>query len=100
VIPDVYVAIYAAARAGDWPRANELQQQAVAALRLIHAGSSGGSFTASAIGSFKVALREMGVIRTASMTLPLQPLSEAEEDVVRQTMRVAGIQSRPAAAPV
>jgi 4-hydroxy-tetrahydrodipicolinate synthase len=100
VIPEVYVAIYAAARSGDWTRANDLQKQALAALRLIHVGSSGGSFTASAIGSFKVALREMGVIRTATLALPLQPLSTAEEEVVRQLLREAGIHARSTAARV
>jgi 4-hydroxy-tetrahydrodipicolinate synthase len=98
VIPDVYVAIYAAARAGDWSRASELQQRAIAAFQLIRCASSGGSISANAIGSFKVALREMGVIRNASMSLPLQPLSPAEEDLVRQTMRSAGIHPLPAGA--
>jgi 4-hydroxy-tetrahydrodipicolinate synthase len=95
VIPDVYVAIYAAATEGDWARANRLQKQAIAALQMIHAGTSGGSFSASAVGSIKVALREMGIVRTATVSAPLQPLSADEEERVRQVMRNAGIQ-RPA----
>ena len=39
VIPEMYVAIYAAALAGEWARANELQQRAIAALQMIFAAS-------------------------------------------------------------
>ena len=95
VIPDVYVGIYDAATAGDWPRANQLQKQAIAALQMIHVGASGGSFSASAVSSFKVALREMGILRTATVSAPLEPLSADEEERVRQVMRAVGIQ-RPA----
>jgi 4-hydroxy-tetrahydrodipicolinate synthase len=92
VIPEVYVGIYNAATAGDWPRANQLQKQAIAALQMIHAGRSGGSFSAGAVSSFKVALREMGILRTATVSVPLQPLSADEQERVRQVMRTAGIQ--------
>ena len=87
VAPALYVQVYRAATSGDWGRAQELQQRAIAALRMINAGQSGGSFTAGAIGSFKVALRELGVIATATLAMPLQPLSPAEEEVVRGVVR-------------
>jgi 4-hydroxy-tetrahydrodipicolinate synthase len=86
VIPATYVAIYDAVIAGDWARANLLQQEAIAALQMIHVGSSGGSFSASAIGSFKVALREMGIIRTATLSNPLQALNAEEEERVREVL--------------
>ena len=92
VIPGVYVGIYDAATTGDWPRANRLQKQAIAALQMIYAGTSGGSFSASAVSSFKVALREMGIVRTATVSAPLQALSADEEERVRQVMRSVGIQ--------
>jgi 4-hydroxy-tetrahydrodipicolinate synthase len=90
VIPATYVAIYDAVIAGDWARAGTLQQQAIATLQMIYSGSSGGSFTAAAIGSFKVALREMGIIRTARLSNPLQELSPEEETRVLAVMRNVG----------
>jgi 4-hydroxy-tetrahydrodipicolinate synthase len=91
VIPSTYVAIYDAVIAGDWARAGVLQKQAIAGLQMIYAGTSGGSFTATAIGSFKVALREMGIIRTARLSNPLQELSPDEEARVRDVIRDVGI---------
>jgi 4-hydroxy-tetrahydrodipicolinate synthase len=91
VIPATYVAIYNAAAAGDWGRANVLQKNAIAALQMIHVGTSGGSFSASAVGGIKVAAREMGIIRSATVAVPMQPLSPDEEDKVREVMRRAGI---------
>jgi 4-hydroxy-tetrahydrodipicolinate synthase len=91
VIPSTYVAIYDAVIGGDWARAGVLQKQAIAALQMIYSAASGGSFTASAIGSFKVALREMGIIRTARLSSPLQELSPEEEARVRDVMRHVGI---------
>ncbi len=91
VIPATYVAIYDAVIAGDWARAGVLQKQAIAGLQMIYSGTSGGSFTASAIGSFKVVLREMGIIRTARLSNPLQELSPEEEARVRDVMRDVGI---------
>jgi 4-hydroxy-tetrahydrodipicolinate synthase len=90
VIPATYVAIYDAIMGGDWARAGTLQQQAIATLQMIYSGSSGGSFTAAAIGSFKVALREMGIIRTARLSNPLQELSPEEETRVLEVMRNGG----------
>jgi 4-hydroxy-tetrahydrodipicolinate synthase len=92
VIPATYVAIYDAAVAGDWKRANALQKDAIAALQMIYVGSSGGSLSASAVGSFKVAAREMGVIRSATLAMPMQALSPDEEDKVREVLRRAGIE--------
>jgi 4-hydroxy-tetrahydrodipicolinate synthase len=92
VIPEVYVDIYAAARAGDWARANQLQQRAIAALQMIFVGTS-GSLTAGAIGSFKLALCDMGVIRHATVSRPLQPLSDEEQSRVRAIMARVGIES-------
>jgi 4-hydroxy-tetrahydrodipicolinate synthase len=97
VIPELYVQIYKAARAGDWPQANQLQQRAIAALHMIHVGPNGGSLTAGAIGSFKLALRDMGVIRHTTVSNPLLPLDEQSIARVREIMDQVGI--RPAVAP-
>ena len=87
--------IYRAATTGDWPRAAELQKRAIAALQMIHVGNSGGSRSANAIGAIKVALREIGVIRTANLAIPFQPLNSDEEEAVRAILRALDI-----AAPV
>jgi 4-hydroxy-tetrahydrodipicolinate synthase len=92
VIPATYVAIYEAASAGDWSRANDLQKKAIAALQMIYVGSSGGSFSASAVGSIKLAARELGIIRSASVAVPMQALSPEEEDKVREVLRRAGFE--------
>jgi hypothetical protein len=34
----------------------------------------------------------MGILRTATVSVPLQPLSADEQERVRQVMRTAGIQ--------
>jgi 4-hydroxy-tetrahydrodipicolinate synthase len=91
VIPDTYVAIYDAVSSGNWARANELQQRAIGALQMIHVGTSGGSLTAVAIGSFKLALRDMGIIRHATMSNPLQALGAEEAACVRMIMAKVGI---------
>jgi 4-hydroxy-tetrahydrodipicolinate synthase len=91
VVPALYVSIYQAVLAADFARANVLQQQAIAALQMIYVGTSGGSLTAAAIGSFKLALRDMGIIRTAHVSSPLQPLTEAEQQRVRAIMASVGI---------
>lgn len=97
VVPGLYIDIYQASLNGEWQRAAELQKRAIAILRMISVGQSGGSFTASAIGSFKVALHEMGVIRSATLSVPFQPLSASEQDAVRGIVRAQNL-SRPAAA--
>ena len=87
VAPRVYARIYESVQAGDWATAAKLQERAIAILRIINVGHSGGSFTAAAIGSFKVALRELRIIRTAALSVPLQPLNAAEEEAVRAVLR-------------
>jgi 4-hydroxy-tetrahydrodipicolinate synthase len=95
VIPETYVAIFDAVQAGEWARANALQQHAIAALQMIYVGTSGGSLSAVAIGSFKLALRDMGVLRSATVAHPLQPLSADEHKRVREIMARIAIR-RPA----
>jgi 4-hydroxy-tetrahydrodipicolinate synthase len=93
IIPELYVEIYEAARTGEWAQANQLQQRAIAALHMIHVGPSSASLTAGAIGSFKVALRDMGVIRHATVSNPLLPLDDDAIARVREIMARVGIQS-------
>jgi len=73
------VEIYEACTRGDWQLAAELQRRAIAVLHMMHIARSGGSITAGAIGAFKVALRELGVIRSVTMSMPLLPLTAEEE---------------------
>jgi 4-hydroxy-tetrahydrodipicolinate synthase len=90
IIPATYVAIYDACQAGDWVRARALQKVALRAFQVVHAGQSGGSFSASAIGSFKAALGALGVIRHATLAAPLQPLTEAEAARAVAVLRASG----------
>ena len=73
--------------------AAELQQRAIRVLHLFSVGQSGGSFTASAIGSFKVALRELGVIRAPTLSLPFQALNASEEEAVRAILRAEDVRA-------
>lgn len=98
VIPGLYVSIYRAVQAGEWARAAELQQRAIRVLHLFYVGQSGGSFTASAVGSFKVALREMGIIRSSQLSLPFQPLNDTEEEAVRTILRTEDVRAPALAA--
>jgi 4-hydroxy-tetrahydrodipicolinate synthase len=91
VTPRLYVRIYEAVLAGDWPGAAAQQQRAIAALRMIHVGKSGGSITSVAVGSFKVALREMGIIRDAAVSMPLMPLTAEETGAVLAIVHEARI---------
>jgi len=56
-------------------------------LQMIRVGSSGGSVTAGAVGSIKVALRELGVIRHARVSEPLLPLNAEESAAVLSIVR-------------
>ncbi len=94
VTPRLYVRIYAAVLRGEWSLAADLQRQAIAALQMMHVARSGGSITAGAVGAFKVALREMGVIREATLAMPLLPLSAEEEAGVLAIVRETGIAGR------
>jgi 4-hydroxy-tetrahydrodipicolinate synthase len=96
VTPRLYVRIYEAVQAGDWAEAAALQRRAIAALHMIHVGQSGGSITSVAVGSFKVALREMGVIRSTTVSMPLLPLTADEVAAVLTIVRETRIaEDRP-----
>jgi len=87
IAPRLYVRIYEAVQRGDLAEAAELQRRAIAVLQMIRVGSSGGSITAGAVGSFKVALREMGVIRHVTVSEPLLPLNAEESAAVLAIVR-------------
>ncbi len=91
VTPGLYVQIYTACVRGDWQVAAELQRRAIAVLQMMHIPRSGGSITAGAVGAFKVALRELGVIRGVTMSLPLLPLTSEEEAGVLALVRDTGL---------
>jgi 4-hydroxy-tetrahydrodipicolinate synthase len=94
VTPGLYVQIYAACVRGDWSAAAALQRQAIAVLQIMHVAKSGGSVTAGAVGAFKVALRELGVIRSATVSMPLLPLTDEEEAAVVALVRGAELAER------
>ncbi|TJZ55498.1 dihydrodipicolinate synthase family protein [Streptomyces piniterrae] len=77
VDPAGYVRLYDAARAGDWERAAAEQERLVALFDMTDAGpESEMGRSSSALGSFKAALRLLGVIEHGATAFPQLPLSE------------------------
>ncbi|MBH1938209.1 dihydrodipicolinate synthase family protein [Streptomyces sp. AV19] len=90
VDPAGYARVCALSRAGDWKAAVAEQDRLAALFALVEAGS-GISWTASAIGGFKVALRLLGVIDCAATAPPLGALGEEGVRVVRELLVEAGL---------
>ena len=91
VVPRDYVNLYDAARKGDWAEARRIQEKLYAFFfKLIRQGPSQGSFSASALGGFKSALKALGVIDHTRMYAPMQSFTEAEEARVRAVMQEFG----------
>lgn len=95
VDPEGYVRLYDAARTGDWATARREQERLFRLFSIVNVGldehvprMSAGS---SAMGGFKTALRERGVIATNVTGRPQIRLNEAEVARVRQALTEAGL---------
>jgi len=89
--PAEYVHLYNLAKAGDWAGATAIQERLFRCFReLISQGDLSYSFIASALGSFKAALKAKGVIATSRLAAPLHSLSREEEIGVASVMRKHG----------
>ncbi|MBD8063679.1 dihydrodipicolinate synthase family protein [Oceanitalea stevensii] len=84
VDPGGYARLWQAAQAGDWTRARE-EQDRLAALFEIVFQAQGRSGDASGVGAFKTAMHHLGLIPSATMAFPVEPLDGAT------TARVAAI---------
>jgi len=91
VVPKDYVDLYNAARQGDWAEAGRIQEKLFAFFfKLIKNGPAQGSFSASALGGFKSALKALGVIDHTRMYSPMISFGAAEEARVRSIMQEYG----------
>ncbi|WP_152192510.1 dihydrodipicolinate synthase family protein [Georgenia satyanarayanai] len=76
VDPGGYARLWQAAQAGDWARARE-EQDRIAALFEIVFQAQGRSGDAAGVGAFKAAMHHLGLIPSARMAFPVEPLDEA-----------------------
>jgi 4-hydroxy-tetrahydrodipicolinate synthase len=91
VAPRAYVDVYELGKAGDLAAAGKVQEQLVTLFKIIRQARSGQSFSDSALGGFKAALKVLGVIKTSRMHAPWQGLNEAETEAVKAVMRESGL---------
>ncbi len=92
VDPAGYARLHAAVAKGDAAAARAEQERLIRLFRIVDAAdpATSAGMTRGA-GSFKTALRELGVIASNAISLPLRPLDEAESARVRQILVDAGL---------
>lgn len=92
VDPAGYVRLYEAARAGDWAQAAKEQERLVALFGMVDAGPEAEmGRSSSALGAFKSALHQLGVIDCGSTVIPQIPLDGAAEAEVARLLQGAGL---------
>lgn len=95
VDPAGYRRLYDASIAGDWDAARAEQARLTALFAIIRQATPGRvGFTSSALGGFKTALRELGVIETNMMATPMTPLNDEESARIREVLIAAGMTPR------
>lgn len=90
VDPAGYVRLWQAAQTGDWTAAR-IEQERLCQLFEIAFVPSGRSGDAAGIGAFKAALAAMGVIDSASMPAPLEPLTDQHVQAIAQIVESVGL---------
>lgn len=92
VDPSGYRRLYDAAKAGDWDAARAEQARLTDLFAIIRQATPGRiGFTSAALGGFKTALRELGVIETNMMATPLTPLNDEEAGRIRDILAASGL---------
>ncbi|MGW0686164.1 dihydrodipicolinate synthase family protein [Streptomyces sp. NPDC002754] len=92
VDPAAYVRLYEAARAGDWDLAAKEQERLVELFGIVDVGPDEDmGRSSSALGSFKGALRLLGVINNGDTAFPQIQLSEASVESIAVRLRAAGL---------
>ena len=95
VIPEWYVALFSAARAGDWPKAARLQNRAVAINRFTRCGNPDGSYTTRFFIGLKSALKARGLIDTTVVGAPFLQPTPNDEAEVRAILVAEGVALQP-----
>ncbi|MFD7202506.1 dihydrodipicolinate synthase family protein [Streptomyces sp. NPDC059893] len=91
VDPAGYVRLYDAALAGDWSLAAKEQERLVALFGMVDVGPEADmGRSSSALGSFKAALRLLGVIECGDTAFPQIQLGEESVAEVARHLRAAG----------
>lgn len=91
VDPHGYLRLYDAARRQDWETARTEQSRLRRLFELIGVGGRRMGRYSSAIGAFKEGLVARGVITSATTSLPMVPLDDAEREAVRRHLAEAGL---------
>ncbi|MFI8435241.1 dihydrodipicolinate synthase family protein [Streptomyces sp. NPDC079020] len=92
VDPAGYVRLYEAARAGDWALAAKEQERLVELFAMVDVGPEADmGRSSSALGSFKAALRLLGVIECGDTAFPQIQLSAESVALVARRLRAAGL---------
>ena len=84
VDPHGYVRLYDHARAGRWQEARTEQDRLIRLFQMVFFAANELSAGASGVGSFKTALKLMGLIQSHHMGKPNRPLPPAAVERVRQ----------------
>ncbi|MCX4649119.1 dihydrodipicolinate synthase family protein [Streptomyces sp. NBC_01446] len=92
VDPAGYVRLYDAALAGDWALAAKEQKRLIALFGMVDVGPEADmGRSSSALGSFKAALRLLGVIECGDTAFPQIQLGEESVAEVARHLRAAGL---------
>jgi 4-hydroxy-tetrahydrodipicolinate synthase len=91
VDPAGYVRLYDAAKRGDWAAARREQERLCRLFGMVTAGLPRTSFGASGVGSFKTAMKALGIIDHNTMARPQRTLNAEETQIVLRHVREAGL---------
>jgi 4-hydroxy-tetrahydrodipicolinate synthase len=91
LIPEVYVALYRAARGGDWAEAARQQNLATAIGMVVKIGDAEGTFVTRFFSGIKTGLRLRGVIETSASSAPFLPAPARTEAAVGRILERFGV---------
>ncbi|WP_412027486.1 dihydrodipicolinate synthase family protein [Deinococcus yunweiensis] len=91
VDPAAYVALYDAARRGDWLGAQRLQERLIRLFGIALQGTPRTSPGASGVGGFKTAMKLLGLIPTHHMHRPNAPLDATETARIQAILQAEGL---------
>ncbi len=92
VDPAGYVRLYELGKAGKWEEARAEQERLYRLFNIIGQATPGRiGFTADALGGFKTALQQLGVISTKVMAPPMTVLNDEEAGKIRGILAEAGL---------